>query len=39
MTALGAAFSVPGGLGVVDGNEIPYKPDARRRRNRTPPSG
>jgi len=28
MTALGAAFSVPGGLGVVEGNEIPYKPEA-----------
>jgi hypothetical protein len=26
--ALGASFSVPGGLGVVDGNEIPYKPEA-----------
>jgi len=26
--ALGAAFSVPGGLGVVEGNEIPYKPEA-----------
>jgi hypothetical protein len=26
--ALGAAFSVPGGLGIVEGNEIPYKPDA-----------
>jgi hypothetical protein len=25
---LGAAFSVPGGLGVVEGNEIPYKPEA-----------
>src|SRR5262249_56195294 len=28
MTALGAAFSVPGGIGVLDGNEIPYKPEA-----------
>jgi hypothetical protein len=28
MTALGAAFSVPGGIGVVEGNEIPYKPEA-----------
>ena len=28
ITALGAAFSVPGGLGVVEGNEIPYKPEA-----------
>ncbi len=26
--ALGAAYSVPGGLGVVDGNEIPYLPAA-----------
>ena len=26
--ALGAAFSVPAGLGVVEGNEIPYKPEA-----------
>ena len=25
---LGAAFSVPGGQGVVDGNEIPYLPEA-----------
>jgi hypothetical protein len=28
LTALGAAFSVPGGIGVVEGNEIPYKPEA-----------
>ena len=33
MTALGAAFSVPGGLGVVDGNEIPYKADARPKKD------
>ena len=26
--ALGAAFSVPAGLGVVEGNEIPYQPAA-----------
>jgi hypothetical protein len=26
--ALGAAFSIPGGLGVVDGDEIPYLPAA-----------
>src|ERR1700721_2960707 len=26
--ALGAAFLVPPGPGVVEGNEIPYKPDA-----------
>ena len=24
--ALGAAFSIPGGRGIVDGNEIPYQP-------------
>jgi hypothetical protein len=28
LTALGAAFSVPGGIGVVEGNEISYKPEA-----------
>src|SRR6476620_1011668 len=28
VTELGATFSVPGGLGVVEGNEIPYKPEA-----------
>jgi hypothetical protein len=33
VTALGAAFSVPGGLGVVEGNEIPYKAEARARRD------
>jgi hypothetical protein len=33
MTALGAAFSIPGGLGVVDGNEIPYKPEAGAKRD------
>src|SRR5688572_24184070 len=26
--ALGAAGAVPAGLGVVDGDEIPYKPEA-----------
>ncbi len=26
--ALGAAFSVPAGQGIVDGNEIPYRPEA-----------
>ena len=26
--SLGAAFSIPGGLGIVEGNEIPYKPEA-----------
>src|SRR5207249_1850625 len=35
MTALGAAFSIPGGLGVVEGNEIPYKPEmlAKKQQN------
>jgi len=35
LTVLGAAFSVPGGLGIVEGNEIPYKPEAiaRKREN------
>jgi hypothetical protein len=33
LTALGAAFSVPGGLGVVEGNEIPYKPEARAKKD------
>jgi hypothetical protein len=33
VTALGAAFSVPGGLGVVEGNEIPYKPEALAKKN------
>jgi len=28
VTELGAAFSVPAGQGVVEGNEIPYLPDA-----------
>jgi len=28
VVALGAAFSVPAGLGVVEGNEIPYLPAA-----------
>jgi len=33
---LGAAFAVPAGQGIVDGNEIPYKPEAleQRRLNR-----
>jgi hypothetical protein len=31
--ALGAAFSVPAGLGVVEGGEIPYKPDALAQRD------
>ena len=33
VTALGAAFSVPGGIGVVEGGAIPYKPDALARRD------
>jgi hypothetical protein len=28
VTALGAAYSVPAGQGVVDGNDLPYKPEA-----------
>ena len=28
LPSLGAAFSVPGGVGVVEGNEIPYRPEA-----------
>ena len=32
VTALGAAFSVPGGTGVVEGDEIPYKPEALARK-------
>jgi hypothetical protein len=28
VVAAGAAFSIPGGLGVVEGDEIPYKPEA-----------
>ena len=30
---LGAAFSVPPGLGVVEGGEIPYLPDAKSKRD------
>jgi hypothetical protein len=33
VAALGAAFSVPGGLGVVEGDEIPYKPEALAQRD------
>jgi hypothetical protein len=33
VTALGAAFSVPGGLGVVEGGAIPYKPEALAQRD------
>jgi hypothetical protein len=32
LTALGASFSVPPGLGVVEGNEIPYRPEALARK-------
>src|SRR5262247_2887391 len=32
VTALGAAFSVPAGKGVVEGNEIPYLPEAAARK-------
>jgi hypothetical protein len=31
--ALGAAYSIPGGAGVVEGNEIPYKPEALAKKN------
>jgi hypothetical protein len=33
VTALGAAFSVPPGLGVVEGGTIPYRPEALARRD------
>jgi hypothetical protein len=33
VTALGAAFSVPAGLGVVEGGSIPYKPEALAQRD------
>jgi hypothetical protein len=33
LIALGAAFSVPAGLGVVEGNEIPYQPAAAAKKN------
>ena len=32
VTALGAAFSVPAGAGVVEGNEIPYQPWASEKK-------
>ena len=32
VTALGAAFSIPGGQGVVEGNEIPYQPWAAQKK-------
>ena len=37
--ALGAAFSVPAGMGVVEGNEIPYKPGATAQRVETDADG
>jgi len=33
VVSLGAAFSIPPGLGVVEGNEIPYLPAALEKRN------
>jgi hypothetical protein len=33
IVALGAVGSVPGGLGVVEGGEIPYTPEARKTRD------
>jgi hypothetical protein len=35
VVALGAAFSAPGGFGIVQGNDIPYRPEAlaRKREN------
>ena len=33
VAALGAAFSVPGGLGVVEGGQLPYKPEALAQRD------
>ncbi len=32
VVALGAAGAVPAGLGVVEGDEIPYKPEAARKK-------
>ena len=32
IVALGAAFSIPGGTGVVEGNDIPYQPSAMAKR-------
>jgi hypothetical protein len=33
MWQLGAQFAIPGGLSVVDGDTIPYKPEALKQRN------
>ncbi len=32
VVALGASFSIPGGAGVVDGNELPYQPWAAQKK-------
>jgi hypothetical protein len=32
LAALGAAFSVPGGQGIVEGNELPYQPWAAKKK-------
>src|SRR5262250_3100517 len=32
IAALGAAFSIPGGQGIVEGNEIPYQPWAAKKK-------
>ena len=32
VVALGASFSVPGGAGVVEGNELPYQPWAAKKK-------
>src|SRR5215469_716786 len=32
VAALGAVFSIPGGQGVVEGNEIPYRPEALKKK-------
>jgi hypothetical protein len=32
LPALGAAFSIPGGQGVVEGNEIPYRPETLKKK-------
>jgi len=34
VASLGATFSIPGGLGVVEGNEIPYTPEALAQQKR-----
>ena len=36
---LGAEFSVPPGLGVVEGGPIPYKPEALQKKKATSPTG